>query len=176
MDYVQEEHKRKERIIFANDHFTALVPYWAVWPFEVLVTAHRPSASLKELSSTETSALADVFKQVTTRYDNLFEISFPYSMGFHQAPPMDSRTLNGSCTRIFIRRYCAQQPSANSWLATKCSPCRSVTLRQKLRQNDCARFQMYITNKGNNSPYKIFLIFEYVALLRESWLVRKVSK
>ncbi len=86
VDYVQEEHKRKDRILFSNDHFTALVPYWAVWPFEVLVTAHRPSASLKELSSTEISALAEVFKQVTTRYDNLFEISFPYSMGFHQAP------------------------------------------------------------------------------------------
>jgi len=86
VDYVQEEHKRKERILFANDHFTALVPYWAVWPFEVLVTAHRASASLSELSASETSALAEVFKQVTTRYDNLFEISFPYSMGFHQAP------------------------------------------------------------------------------------------
>ena len=86
VDYVQEEHKRKDRILFANDHFTALVPYWAVWPFEVLVTAHRASASLSELSASETSALAEVFKQVTTRYDNLFEISFPYSMGFHQAP------------------------------------------------------------------------------------------
>ena len=85
VDYVQEEHKRKDRILFANDHFTALVPYWAVWPFEVLVTAHRASASLSELSASETSALAEVFKQVTTRYDNLFEISFPYSMGFHQA-------------------------------------------------------------------------------------------
>jgi UDPglucose--hexose-1-phosphate uridylyltransferase len=86
VDYVQEEHKRKDRILFANDHFTALVPYWAIWPFEVLVSAHRASASLNELSTSETSALAEVFKQVTTRYDNLFEISFPYSMGFHQAP------------------------------------------------------------------------------------------
>ena len=86
VDYVKEEHKQKDRILFSNDHFTALVPFWAVWPFEVLVSAHRASASLKELSSVEISALAEVFKQVTTRYDNLFEISFPYSMGFHQAP------------------------------------------------------------------------------------------
>lgn len=86
VDYVQEEHKIKERILFANDRFTALVPYWAVWPFEVLVSAHRPCASLSELSSSEVSALAEIFQQVTTRYDNLFEISFPYSMGFHQAP------------------------------------------------------------------------------------------
>jgi UDPglucose--hexose-1-phosphate uridylyltransferase len=86
VDYVKEEHKQKDRILFSNDHFTALVPYWAVWPFEILVTAHCPSEKLKDLSSIEISALAEVFKQVTTRYDNLFEISFPYSMGFHQAP------------------------------------------------------------------------------------------
>jgi UDPglucose--hexose-1-phosphate uridylyltransferase len=85
-DYVKEEHKQKDRILFSNDHFTALVPYWAVWPFEILVTAHRPSEKLKDFSSIEISALAEAFKQVAIRYDNLFEISFPYSMGFHQAP------------------------------------------------------------------------------------------
>jgi UDPglucose--hexose-1-phosphate uridylyltransferase len=85
-DYLAEEHKRKERILASNAHFTALVPFWAVWPFEVMVVAHRPSAYLTDLAPDEVTALADVFKQVTTRYDNLFEISFPYSMGFHQAP------------------------------------------------------------------------------------------
>src|SRR6185436_6521611 len=86
IDYIREEQKRKDRILFSNDHFTAVVPFWAVWPFEVLVSAHRPTQSLADLSSSEVSALAEIFKQVTTRYDNLFEISFPYSMGFHQAP------------------------------------------------------------------------------------------
>jgi UDPglucose--hexose-1-phosphate uridylyltransferase len=86
LDYLAEEHKRQERILAVNDHFTALVPFWAVWPFEVMVVAHRPSAYLSDLTPAEVTALADVFKQVTTRYDNLFEISFPYSMGFHQAP------------------------------------------------------------------------------------------
>lgn len=85
-DYLKEEHKRKDRVLFSNDCFTALVPYWAVWPFEVLVIAHGNAARLNELTSTEVSALAHILKQVTTRYDNLFEISFPYSMGFHQAP------------------------------------------------------------------------------------------
>ena len=85
-DYLAEEHKRKERILFTNDHFTALVPYWAVWPFETMIIAHRNIARLTDLTSSETSALADIYKQVTTCYDNLFEISFPYSMGFHQAP------------------------------------------------------------------------------------------
>ncbi|HEY3310698.1 MAG TPA: UDP-glucose--hexose-1-phosphate uridylyltransferase [Anaerolineales bacterium] len=85
-DYLAEEHKRQERILASNDHFSALVPFWAVWPFEILVLGHRPSATLKDLTPAEVTALAEVFKQVTTRYDNLFEISFPYSMGFHQAP------------------------------------------------------------------------------------------
>lgn len=86
IDYIREEQKRKERVLFSNDHFTAVVPFWAVWPFEVLVSAHRATGSLSDLSSSEVSALAEVFKHVTTKYDNLFEISFPYSMGFHQAP------------------------------------------------------------------------------------------
>ncbi len=86
LDYIREEQKRKERILFSNDHFTAVVPYWAVWPFEVLVSAHRATAYLSDLTSSEVSALAEVFKHVTTKYDNLFEVSFPYSMGFHQAP------------------------------------------------------------------------------------------
>ncbi len=86
VDYIREEHKRKERILASNDHFTALVPFWAVWPFEVMVVGHRPAAALSDLTPAEITALAEVFKQVTTRYDNLFEISFPYSMGFHQAP------------------------------------------------------------------------------------------
>jgi UDPglucose--hexose-1-phosphate uridylyltransferase len=86
VDYIIEELKRKQRILATNDYFTALVPFWAVWPFEVLVVAHRPTAYLSDLTPAEVTALAEIFKQVTTRYDNLFEISFPYSMGFHQAP------------------------------------------------------------------------------------------
>jgi UDPglucose--hexose-1-phosphate uridylyltransferase len=86
-DYIAEEHRQKERILAANDHFTALVPFWAIWPFEVLVSAHRPGLTrLTELTAAEVAALAEILKVVTTRYDNLFEISFPYSMGFHQAP------------------------------------------------------------------------------------------
>jgi UDPglucose--hexose-1-phosphate uridylyltransferase len=86
LDYISEEQKHKERILFSNAHFTAVIPFWAIWPFEVLVCAHRPGQSLSDLTTSEVSALAEIFKQVTTCYDNLFEISFPYSMGFHQAP------------------------------------------------------------------------------------------
>lgn len=86
LDYLEEENRQKERIVFQNAHFTALVPFWAVWPFETLLIAHRPTAYLSDLSQDETLAMAEAIRQITTRYDNLFEISFPYSMGFHQAP------------------------------------------------------------------------------------------
>jgi UDPglucose--hexose-1-phosphate uridylyltransferase len=86
LDYLAEEQKRAERIVAANEYFTALVPFWAVWPFEVIVIAQRAVPSLPALTLPERRALADIFQRVTIRYDNLFEISFPYSMGFHQAP------------------------------------------------------------------------------------------
>jgi UDPglucose--hexose-1-phosphate uridylyltransferase len=86
LDYLSEEQQRKDRLLAANQHFTALVPYWAVWPFEVLVIAHRAVPALPALTPAERRSLAQIFQQVTIRYDNLFEISFPYSMGFHQAP------------------------------------------------------------------------------------------
>jgi UDPglucose--hexose-1-phosphate uridylyltransferase len=85
-DYLKNEHESKERLVADNDYFTALVPFWAVWPFEVFVISHRHVGSLVDLKSMERLALADILRRVTTRYDNLFEISFPYSMGLHQTP------------------------------------------------------------------------------------------
>ena len=73
-------------MVFENDHFAALVPWWAVWPFEVLLVSKRHLGAMPELSSDERDALADALKRLTTRYDNLFETSFPYTMGFHQSP------------------------------------------------------------------------------------------
>jgi UDPglucose--hexose-1-phosphate uridylyltransferase len=85
-DYLALERRDGRRVVAANDHATALVPFWAIWPFETMVIVHRHMAALTDLTSTEVSGVADLLRQVTTRYDNLFEISFPYSMGFHQAP------------------------------------------------------------------------------------------
>jgi UDPglucose--hexose-1-phosphate uridylyltransferase len=93
-EYVKAERQAGERIVASNDFFTALVPFWAVWPFEIMLVANRHIGALADLSSAEVSGLADVMRQVTARYDNLFEISFPYSMGFHQAP-YDGKTYPG---------------------------------------------------------------------------------
>jgi UDPglucose--hexose-1-phosphate uridylyltransferase len=85
-DYLRLELERDERVVCGNDGFVALVPFWAVWPFEILVVSRRSVAHLGQLTDAERDELADIVKRVTTRYDNLFEISFPYSAGIHQAP------------------------------------------------------------------------------------------
>jgi UDPglucose--hexose-1-phosphate uridylyltransferase len=85
-DYLAEEQRRQERLVYANDQWTVLVPFWATWPFEVLLVSTRPARSLPELDGTERAALADALHHLTVRYDNLFRTSFPYSMGFHQQP------------------------------------------------------------------------------------------
>jgi UDPglucose--hexose-1-phosphate uridylyltransferase len=85
-DVAAEEVRRGERVLLESQHFLALVPFWAVWPFEVLLVAKRPAPYLDNLTADERRSLAEMMQKITTRYDNLFEISFPYSMGFHQAP------------------------------------------------------------------------------------------
>jgi len=85
-EYLDEERRRDERILYANDMWTVLVPFWAIWPFETLLIVHRPARSLPELTDEERDGLADALHHITVRYDNLFRTSFPYSMGFHQAP------------------------------------------------------------------------------------------
>jgi len=85
-DYVDEELKSKERVLVENEHFAALVPFWATWPFESMILSKRPLQNLLELSDKERFAFADAYKKLTVMYDNLFEMSFPYSAGIHQAP------------------------------------------------------------------------------------------
>lgn len=85
-DYLAAERTLQERIIFENEHFAVLVPWWAIWPFEALVVSRRHQGALPELNQNERDALADALKRLTTRFDNLFQTSFPYTMGFHQSP------------------------------------------------------------------------------------------
>ena len=84
--YLELEREAGERIILQNDHFTALVPFWAIWPFETMVLAHRHVGAIDELDDAECRALSEMLSGLTIRYDNLFRTPFPYSMGFHQKP------------------------------------------------------------------------------------------
>ncbi len=85
-DYVTLERTQGERLLWENDSFTAVVPFWAVWPFETMVLSRRHVATIADLSSSERDYLAEILKRLTAAYDNLFQVPFPYSMGFHQRP------------------------------------------------------------------------------------------
>lgn len=85
-DYLAAETAKTERILFENEGFVALVPFWAVWPFEAMIVPKRPMARITELSEAEKTDLADAYRQLAVLYDRLFQTSFPYSAGIHQAP------------------------------------------------------------------------------------------
>ncbi|HEX8425248.1 UDP-glucose--hexose-1-phosphate uridylyltransferase [Hymenobacter sp.] len=85
-DYLAIEVKEQTRVVLENEHFVVVVPYWAVWPFETLLVPRRHVQDISQLTDAEKDALADILRQLTIRYDNLFEISFPYSAGLHQRP------------------------------------------------------------------------------------------
>ncbi len=84
--YVAQELQAGERIVCENSSFVALVPFWAVWPFETIIVPRRPMATIDQMSTGEATDLADMLKRTVTRYDNLFQTLFPYSLGIHQAP------------------------------------------------------------------------------------------
>lgn len=85
-DYLQAELKKDERIVIENEHFAALVPFWAIWPYETMIISKRHISKITEFTSDEVTSYAIILKQLTTKYDNLFSTSFPYSSGIHQAP------------------------------------------------------------------------------------------
>jgi UDPglucose--hexose-1-phosphate uridylyltransferase len=85
-DYLALEGSQNLRIVAQNESFTVVVPFWAIWPFEILLLSRRHFASLTDLRQPEQSHLAHILQTITTLYDRVFEVPFPYSMGFHQAP------------------------------------------------------------------------------------------
>ena len=89
-DYVDLELASKTRLVIENDHFVAVVPYWATWPYETLVAPKRPVPRLPLLTGEERMALGALLRELSIRYDNLFNVSFPYSAGMHQAPAAGS--------------------------------------------------------------------------------------
>lgn len=86
VDYLSVELEKGERVVVENEHWVALVPYWAVWPYEILLLPRRHVLRLPDLTDAERDSLAGIMKRMLTRYDNLFQTSFPYSMGWHGAP------------------------------------------------------------------------------------------
>lgn len=85
-DYLRQELDSGERILLENDHFVALVPFWAVWPYETMIISRRHFRDIEEMEEAEKPAFAQILKELTIRYDNLFQTSFPYSAGMQQRP------------------------------------------------------------------------------------------
>jgi len=85
-DYLKHEIRLNERIVTENEHFVVMVPFWAFWPFETLLISRRPFGRFTDMNQEEKDGLADIIRKITIKYDNIFNISFPYSAGFHPAP------------------------------------------------------------------------------------------
>lgn len=93
-DYLARELNDGVRVVCRNDAWVAVVPFWAVWPFEVMVVPVRRVDDLRALTADERDQLAEILRRLNVRYDNLFECSFPYSMGWH-GKPLDGRAHPG---------------------------------------------------------------------------------
>src|SRR5947209_1663669 len=85
-DYVGLEARQQVRIVLQNEGFVAMVPFWAVWPFELLVCSRRHIGSMNDFTPEDSRSLSDILHRVTSTYDKVFGVPFPYSMGFHQSP------------------------------------------------------------------------------------------
>lgn len=84
--YLNLELQEGERLVIENEHFVVLVPFWAFWPFETLVVSKRSFSRFTDMDEAEKDALANIIRRLTIKYDNVFNVSFPYSAGFHPAP------------------------------------------------------------------------------------------
>ena len=107
-DYAALEERVAERLVCENPSFLAVVPFWAVWPFEILLIARRHVPSMDTLDGAERDDLASILKRIVTRYDRLFAVPFPYTMGFHHGhlhahyyPPL----LRSASVRKFMVGY-----------------------------------------------------------------------
>ena len=92
-DYLAAEIENKVRIVYSNEHFVILVPYWATWPFETMIISKRQVQHITQFNEEEKIAFADALKKLSNGYDALFQTSFPYSSGIHQAPVNDGEHI-----------------------------------------------------------------------------------
>jgi UDPglucose--hexose-1-phosphate uridylyltransferase len=90
LDYVRQE-TGGPRVVVENDEWLIVVPFWAVWPFETLIVPKDPVGRIADLETRPRGSLSTALIELLTRYDNLFDVPFPYSMGWHQAPFDDAR-------------------------------------------------------------------------------------
>jgi UDPglucose--hexose-1-phosphate uridylyltransferase len=105
VDYAELESKEKTRTVFENESFWAGVPYWAVWPFEIMVVPKQHKRSLVDFTKDERAQLAECIAEITRRYDNLFETQFPYSKS----------TTVGLATQWLTKSRHGSSPGSSQW-------------------------------------------------------------
>ncbi|XP_070934053.1 galactose-1-phosphate uridylyltransferase isoform X3 [Macaca nemestrina] len=105
MEYSRQELLRKERLVLTSEHWLVLVPFWATWPYQTLLLPRRHVQRLPELTPAERDDLASIMKKLLTKYDNLFETSFPYSMGWHGAPTGSEAGANWDHWQLHAHYY-----------------------------------------------------------------------
>lgn len=122
LDYVQRELADGSRTVVDTEHWLAVVPYWAAWPFETLLLPKAHVQRITDLTDAQRSDLALALKKLTSRYDNLFQCSFPTPWA-GTARRLTTKTITtGSFMPTFIRRCCAPRRSASLWLVMRCWP------------------------------------------------------
>ena len=131
-DYLKSELEKGERVVHENDSFVALVPFWAVYPFETLIVSRRQVGAISDLNDAERDGLADILHQTTANYDKFSTRRFHIRWVFISVRPTATRIPNFICTRIFIRRCSVRRRFANLWSATNFWVRRSATSRPKL--------------------------------------------
>jgi UDPglucose--hexose-1-phosphate uridylyltransferase len=144
LDYTELELKRDERVVAANDRWLAVVPFWAVWPFETMVLPRRKISSLVALDDEDRQLLAALLGDLLPRYDNVFDHPFPYSMGWHGAPSDGS---DGSHWYLHAHFYppLLRSPTIRKWmvgyemLAEQQRDVTPETAAQRLREVGSAR-------------------------------------
>lgn len=136
-DYVDRELQRKERIVIENPDWLVVVPYWAAWPFETLLISRNKNKRISDLTTVQTENLAKVIKELTTKYDNLFNCSFPYSMGWHGKPLECTLTSTDTYTIPFVlpSSRCPNRPIDWEWHLTLDFACPLLSAVIAIRYN-----------------------------------------
>ena len=128
------------------------MPFWAVWPFEILICSRRHLGTLHDFTAEEVTEFAQILKQVTSTYDRVFDAPFPYSMGSYQSPTDGDKHPNGISTRTFFRRFCVRRPSVNLWWVLNYWERRSAISPQKLQPSDCVPWPRYRRPRTKSPP------------------------
>ncbi|KAI0995557.1 Galactose-1-phosphate uridylyltransferase [Podosphaera aphanis] len=154
VDYVRLELEKDERIVFHNESFLVVCPWWAVWPYEVMIIAKQHKRSLLDLNDIEMLEFAEAISEVTKRYDNLFETNFPYSSGIHQAPLTGTyEEIASSHLHMHFYPPLLRSATVKKFLVgyeLMAEPQRDITPEQaaKRLRTDCCGGRLYRNNHG----------------------------